>query len=275
MLLRRIAQDEDIHSDNETLHPAWESVYRSSEQALKRIISREDLNLLGSFFEEMSPYDAEIKSIDPREQVITFLLGAGASKPAPSNIPTVAELLPQLLDRARRLDREEVTRLADYCDQRKINNIEDLLTAAQLATFCSRNGRVLTLTNYLLYRGGEEAPTLGGPAAAWDRERRFRYGPRSSLDQGPAPIFHQRFSWRTPYKYFLVYWPARCCPPNPIWRMKQLQPTRGAMRHQPLSRRIMIAIWILRSARRRKISVIESNLRISPRSRRAVEPRSI
>jgi hypothetical protein len=130
----------------------------------------------------MSPYDAEIKSINPREQVITFLLGAGASKPALSNIPTVAELLPQLLDRARRLDRDDITRLADYCDQKKINNIEDLLTADQLATFCSRNGRVLTLTSYLLSRGGDDTPPLG---TIWDRERRFRYGPRSSLEQGP------------------------------------------------------------------------------------------
>jgi NAD-dependent SIR2 family protein deacetylase len=87
------------------------------------------------------------------------LLGAGASKPEPSLIPTVKELLPQLLERARRLDRDDVTRLADYCDERKIDNIEDLLTAAQLATFCSRTPTVLRLMNYLLYRRDADEPS--------------------------------------------------------------------------------------------------------------------
>ena len=78
--------------------------------------------------------------------VVTFLLGAGASKPAPSGIPTVSELLRELLIRARRLDRDDVTKLADFCKARDINNIEDLLTAVQLATFCSRNAKMLRRT---------------------------------------------------------------------------------------------------------------------------------
>jgi NAD-dependent SIR2 family protein deacetylase len=84
-------------------------------------------------------------------------LGAGASKPEPSNIPTVKELLPELLERGRRLDRDDVTKLADFCERRKINNIEDLLTAAQVATFCSRNPSILQLVNYLLY-GADSRP---------------------------------------------------------------------------------------------------------------------
>jgi NAD-dependent SIR2 family protein deacetylase len=95
---------------------------------------------------------------------VTELRGAaeGASKPEPSSIPTVKELLPQLLERARRLDRDDVTRLADYCEKREIDNIEDLLTAAQLATFCSRNPTVLRLMNYLLYRrDAEDSPSEG------------------------------------------------------------------------------------------------------------------
>ena len=79
------------------------------------------------------------------------MLGAGASKPSPSDIPTVKELLPQLLERARRLDRDDVTQLAAFCEQRKIDNIEDLLTAAQLASFSSKTPNVLRLMNYLLY----------------------------------------------------------------------------------------------------------------------------
>jgi NAD-dependent SIR2 family protein deacetylase len=57
------------------------------------------------------------------------------------------------------LDREDVTRLADYCDERKIDNIEDLLTAAQLANFCSRTPTILRLMNYLLYRRDAEEST--------------------------------------------------------------------------------------------------------------------
>lgn len=94
--------------------------------------------------------------VDPKGLRAAFLLGAGASKPKPSDIPTVRELLPHLLDRARRLDREDVNKLADFCEERKIDNIEDLLTAAQLATFCSRNPLVLSLVNYLLYRGEDD-----------------------------------------------------------------------------------------------------------------------
>jgi hypothetical protein len=107
--------------------------------------------MVTSFFDEARPIDSTLTGINPATQKITFLLGAGASKPEPSLIPTVRELLPQLLERARRLDRDDVTRLADFCDKRKIDNIEDLLTAAQLATFCSRTPAVLRLMNYLLY----------------------------------------------------------------------------------------------------------------------------
>jgi NAD-dependent SIR2 family protein deacetylase len=64
--------------------------------------------------------------------------------------------LPDLLTRARRLDREEVAKVADFCDASKIDNIEDLLTAAQLSEFCTRNPAVLKLVEFLIFR--EEAP---------------------------------------------------------------------------------------------------------------------
>jgi NAD-dependent SIR2 family protein deacetylase len=111
-----------------------------------------------AFFAEFQRLDPALSVLDLTKLRTTFLLGAGASKPAPSNIPTVKELLPQLLERGRRLDREDVTKLAGFCEERRIDNIEDLLTAAQLATFSSRNPTIFRLLNYLLY-GGETEDT--------------------------------------------------------------------------------------------------------------------
>jgi NAD-dependent SIR2 family protein deacetylase len=113
---------------------------------------------------------------------MAFVLGAGASKPTPSGIPTVKELLPQLLERARRLDREDVSKLADFCDERQITNIEDLLTAAQLSTFCSKSPTVLGLLNYLLYREEQsESEEPGMMGSALYRKRRGRSN-RTSAD---------------------------------------------------------------------------------------------
>jgi len=102
------------------------------------------------------PYDPQLATLDPETGRVSFLLGAGASKPAPSGIPTVKELLPDLLTRARRLDRDEVTKVADFCDASGIDNIEDLLTAAQLSEFCTRNPAILRLVEFLIFR--DETP---------------------------------------------------------------------------------------------------------------------
>lgn len=130
-----ITEDENIRGDREDLHPEWLKLFEAQREVIERQVPGEIFRTLASFFEEALPIDPTVTSINPAAQTITFLLGAGASSPKPSLIPTVKELLPQLLERARRLDRDDVTRLADFCDERKIDNIEDLLTAAQLATF--------------------------------------------------------------------------------------------------------------------------------------------
>src|SRR6267378_408797 len=156
-----VTSDDDIRSDREELHPDWLELFETQRGILERQMPGDAFRMLTSFFNEARPIDSTLASINPATQRITFLLGAGASKPEPSLIPTVKELLPQLLERARRLGRDDVTRLADYCDERKIDNIEDLLTAAQLATFCSRTPTVLRLMNYLLYRrDAEEAGVI-------------------------------------------------------------------------------------------------------------------
>jgi NAD-dependent SIR2 family protein deacetylase len=179
--MMQILNDDDIRSGREDLHPDWLDFFENRKDDLRTYLPREAFGRIASLFEEARPIDSSLATLKPADQRLCFLLGAGASKPDPSRIPTVKELLPQLLERARRLDREDVTKLADYCDQRKIDNIEDLLTAAQLASFCSRNATVLRLLNYLLYRqDSDEGLEEAYYDERWGPVRRQR--PRRGID---------------------------------------------------------------------------------------------
>ena len=81
---------------------------------------------------------------------IAFLLGAGAS--APSGIPTVNSLLPELWKRAKKIGRDDLDNLANFCEERKLRNIEDLLTAAYISNFAVKNSNVNSLLSYFLMR---------------------------------------------------------------------------------------------------------------------------
>jgi len=177
----QITNDEDILSGEEQLHPDWLEVFDRLAETMPRYAPPRAVESFKEFFAALSKHDAALADLDPESLNTTFLLGAGASKPTPSNIPTVRELLPQLLERARRLDRDDLSRLADFCDERKIDNIEDLLTAAQLATFTSRNPTVLRLVNYLLYRNDPSERDLfaGEP---WIGHRSFQQETPSAAD---------------------------------------------------------------------------------------------
>lgn len=151
-MLTEIIEDRQVISGRESVHPDWLQMFQENRVLLKDVSPGRRFREIDEFFTKMSPIDPEVSDLHPKGGNISFLLGAGASKPDPSNIPTVKELLPDMLARARRLDREDVTRLAEFCEEREIQNIEDLLTATQLATFCSRNPNILRLLDFLLYR---------------------------------------------------------------------------------------------------------------------------
>ena len=155
--MQSIALNDDIIENREQIHPDWQQLFEQKKDFLRSTFGPREFEKINSFFAGLRPFDELATTLDPRSLSLSFLLGAGASKPEPSNIPTVKELLPELLERGRRLDRDDVTKLADFCERRKINNIEDLLTAAQVATFCSRNPNILQLVNYLLY-GADSRP---------------------------------------------------------------------------------------------------------------------
>jgi len=150
-LLAIVLGDSDVSSGHEPLHPEWLEIFESVRDRLSDFVPRRDLRRITDALGEFGQ-DEQISTVDPSSAQLAFLLGAGASKPKPSDIPTVKELLPDLLTRARRLDRPDLRKLADFCDEASIDNIEDLLTAAQLSEFCSRNPSVLRLVDFLIYR---------------------------------------------------------------------------------------------------------------------------
>lgn len=156
-LLLEVLSDNDIKTGRESLSPDWVEVYNSIRGRISRSLPRDYANRIERQMSKIMRDDTLVAEIDPRAMSIAFLLGAGASKPKPSDIPTVKELLPDLLSRARRLDRADLQKLADFCDDARIDNIEDLLTAAQLSEFCSRNASILRLVEYLIYRRQSEA----------------------------------------------------------------------------------------------------------------------
>jgi hypothetical protein len=173
-LLYEITQDPDVRDESENLHPDWLVIYDANRDSMRHYMPPPERKEVDTFFKELSRFDRGLSELDFTKLRTTFLLGAGASKPAPSNIPTVKELLPQLLERGRRLDREDVTKLAAFCEERRIDNIEDLLTAAQLATFSSRNPTILRLLNYLLYGGDADTMAEERQIALFEQSRRIR-----------------------------------------------------------------------------------------------------
>ena len=131
-ILDQVASDNDLRLGKEEVHPDWRDLicnYRDAwGLATSKNIKDRILTLL-SVFEKPGH---NLGAFDPSKLSIAFLLGAGASKPNPSNIPTVKELLDHLLERAERLDRPDLNALVSYCKAANIVNIEDLLTATQL-----------------------------------------------------------------------------------------------------------------------------------------------
>lgn len=150
-ILKMVLTDSEIASGEESLDPEWSGIYEKAKNRPRRYISQNKADELRVLFESIKSFDEGLSLIDPNNSQITFLLGAGASKPEPSGIPTVKELLPDMLSKARRLDRDDVTKLATFCDENNIVNIEDLLTAVQLSEFCSRNPSVHRLVEFLIF----------------------------------------------------------------------------------------------------------------------------
>jgi hypothetical protein len=85
--LDRVAHDTDIISGKEDLHPKWTEIFASRSDEIQPYLPVAALDHFRVFF-GASGIDAAIADLDPGALSLSFLLGAGASKPAPSGIPT-------------------------------------------------------------------------------------------------------------------------------------------------------------------------------------------
>jgi len=155
-IIHHVISDQDISEGREELDERWERVWNKVKNSAKRIMPPTGIERIEAAIENIASIDENLWQVNlAEEQPLTVLLGAGASKPSPSNIPVVAEFLPELWRRARKLDREDLNNLAKWCGKNNISNIEDLLTAAQIANFTTKSSGILTLLYYFLYSRSE------------------------------------------------------------------------------------------------------------------------
>ncbi|MCW3133790.1 MAG: SIR2 family protein [Methanophagales archaeon] len=139
----------------EALDPRWKDIWEKYERYAWIVVPPSIIEEIEEILQSIKLVDEDIWKIKiDKNTKITFLLGAGAS--APSGIPTVDKLLSELWKRARKIGREDLDRLADWCTDRGISNIEDLLTAAYISNFVARNPNITALLDYFIFSGGRE-----------------------------------------------------------------------------------------------------------------------
>jgi len=143
--------------EKEPLDPEWKDIWNIYKRYAERTVPTEVIVEIEEIISQslIKPVDEDIWKIKIDEDTkITFLLGAGAS--VPSGIPTVDKLLSELWKRARKIGREDLDKLAKWCNDRGIDNIEDLLTAAYISNFAARNPNITALLDYFIFSGSRE-----------------------------------------------------------------------------------------------------------------------
>jgi len=142
-------------SEDEPLDPAWTTIWDKHKKYARTRLPRSLFKSIDETLARIELIDKEVFGIRINENTrITFLLGAGAS--TPSGIPAVDKLLSELWKRARKIGREDLDRLAKWCNERGITNIEDLLTAAYISNFAAKNRNITSLLDYFIFSGGRE-----------------------------------------------------------------------------------------------------------------------
>jgi len=151
--IRRIWEFLREKPEDEPLDPMWLDIWNEYKEYAARYAPSGVTKEIDEIISSIKPTDDEIWNIKIGDDIkVVFLLGAGAS--APSGIPTVDKLLEELWKRARKIGREDLDRLARWCNDRGITNIEDLLTAAYISNFAARNPSITALLDYFIFSGG-------------------------------------------------------------------------------------------------------------------------
>lgn len=158
--------------EDETLDPQWADLWDRVKTQGPLHYPPQIIAQLEKRLENVQRIDTELQSIRLNQNAkVVFLLGAGASAPEPSGIPTVRNLLPELWRRARKLGRDDLDVLSSWCEERGISNIEDLLTAAYIANFVAKNAGTTGLLNYFLFRAQGESIERRLPPMRFSRGR--------------------------------------------------------------------------------------------------------
>lgn len=154
VILRRFDEFLDEKPEDEPLDTAWRPIWEEYRSHARRIFPPTIVQRFDDAVQSIQVVDEDIMKIKVNGEKVVFLLGAGAS--APSGIPTVDTLLSELWKRAKKIGRDDLDRLAEWCEERGITNIEDLLTAAYISNFTATNRGITSLLNYFLFSSGRE-----------------------------------------------------------------------------------------------------------------------
>jgi NAD-dependent SIR2 family protein deacetylase len=152
--LYRLIED---NTDQERLDTQWAEIWRDIRKGANRAFPASIVRPIEDAIAAIELIDQVLRRLRLNSSDHTvILLGAGVSAPEPSSIPVVGELLPKLLLRARKIGREDLNRLADWCDEQEIKSIEDLLTAAYIADSAARSSSLIALLDYFLFKRRRE-----------------------------------------------------------------------------------------------------------------------
>lgn len=153
-----------VNEKGESLLPSWKPIWESIRDNVyeKHILPESILLKIDAAIDALRFVDEVLQKLRLKAtDRVCFLLGAGASASPPSSIPTVANLLPELWRRAGKIGRDDIDRLSDWCRSNRVQNIEDLLTAAYLANFAAKSSSITGLLNYFLFREDDKEEEVG------------------------------------------------------------------------------------------------------------------
>jgi NAD-dependent SIR2 family protein deacetylase len=85
---------------------------------------------------------------------IVFLIGAGASKPKPSGIPTINEMLSEIVQKLPPIENPIVDKIKEWASRRNVT-IEDIMTAGYLSSQFVSSAKLTELVGEIVYRSPE------------------------------------------------------------------------------------------------------------------------